>query len=121
MAIGLVVYRRDLPGGHIVMIAVDDRAPGDVVGRLHVERRREPERQRAGSPPLIAEVRGSSRAGVLAQLRALADSDANLRARLEAGGARAAGGAGRRAIRTPDGRAWAVERRHEMARLRARG
>jgi hypothetical protein len=79
---GLTVYRHDSPGGRIVIITVDERNPKDVVARLQVERRTNPERQRIGEPPLIAEARGTSRDAVLAELRALAADDAELARRL---------------------------------------
>lgn len=79
---GVTVYRHDSPGGRIVIITVDERDPNDVVARLQVERRTDPERQGGGEPPLIAEARGTSREAVLAELRALADDDAELARRL---------------------------------------
>jgi hypothetical protein len=79
---GLTVYRHDSPGGRIVIITVDERNPNDVVARLQVERRTDPERQGVGEPPLIAEARGTSREAVLAELRALAADDAELARRL---------------------------------------
>lgn len=79
---GLTVYRRDSPGGRIVIITVDERDPNDIVARLQVERRTDPQRQGVGEPPLIAEARGTSREAVLAELRALAEDDAELARRL---------------------------------------
>lgn len=79
---GLTVYRHDSPGGRIVIITVDERDPNHVVARLQVERRTDPERQGVGEPPLIAEARGTSREAVLAELRALAEDDAELARRL---------------------------------------
>ena len=79
---GLTVYRHDSPGGRIVIITVDERDPNDVVARLQVERRADPERQGVGEPPLIAETRGTSREEVLAELRVLAADDAELARRL---------------------------------------
>ena len=79
---GLTVYRHDSPGGRIVIITVDERDPGNVVARLQVERRVDPERQGVGEPPLIAEARGASREAVLTELRALAADDAELARRL---------------------------------------
>jgi hypothetical protein len=79
---GLTVYRHDSPGGRIVIITVDERDPNDIVARLQVERRTDPERQGVGEPPLIAEARGVSREAVLAELRALAEDDAELARRL---------------------------------------
>ncbi len=78
----LTVYRHDSPGGHIVIITVDERDPKNVVARLQVERRTDPTRQGVGEPPLIAEARGPSRDAVLAELRALAEDDAELARRL---------------------------------------
>ena len=78
---GLTVYRHDSPGGRIVIITVDERDPKNVVARLQVERRSDPTRQ-SGEPPLIAEARGASREAVLAELRALAEDDAELARRL---------------------------------------
>jgi hypothetical protein len=79
---GLMVYRHDSPGGRIVIITVDERDPTNVVARLQVERRADPERQGIGEPPLIAEARGTSREAVLTELRALATDDAELARRL---------------------------------------
>jgi hypothetical protein len=79
---GLTVYRHDSPGGRVVIITVDERDPNAVVARLQVERRTDPERQRVGEPPLIAEARGPSREAVLAELRTLAGDDAELARRL---------------------------------------
>ena len=79
---GLTVYRHDSPGGRVVIITVDERDPNVVVARLQVERRTDPERQRVGEPPLIAEARGPSREAVLAELRTLAGDDAELARRL---------------------------------------
>jgi hypothetical protein len=79
---GLTVYRHDSPGGRIVIITVDERDPNEVVARLQIERRTDPERQRVGEPPLIAEARGTSREAVLAELRTLAGDDAELARRL---------------------------------------
>lgn len=78
---GLTVYRHDSPGGRVVIITVDERDPTHVVARLQVERRSDPARQ-GGEPPLIAEARGVSREAVLAELRMLADDDAEVARRL---------------------------------------
>lgn len=123
----LVVYRRDLPGGRIVMISIDERGPETVVGRLMLERRTDPARRRTGEPPVVAEVRGSTRGEVLASLRAVAESEGEVARRLDAWLAArraaegAAGGATQSAaaqrVRMGDGAWWSVERRHEMTRL----
>jgi hypothetical protein len=60
---GLVVFRRDLPGGRIVTVSLDQRSEREVVGRLQIERRAEPER-RTGEPPIVAEVRGATREAI---------------------------------------------------------
>lgn len=79
---GLTVYRHDSPGGRIVIITVDERDPTEVVARLQVERRADPNRQGVGEPPLIAEARGTSREAVLTELRTLAADDEELARRL---------------------------------------
>lgn len=65
------------------MISIDERDPSAVIGHLLVERRVDPTR-RSGEPPVVAEVRGETRAEVLASLRALAESESALGERLEA-------------------------------------
>ena len=126
MTRGLVVLRRDLPGGRIVIISLDERADG-VTGRLQVERRTDPAR-RTGEPPVVAEVEGATREAVLAELRRVAGSDADLQRRFDAWrDARLAdttvvapgpvAGEGARRLRMPDGAWWAAERRHEMTQL----
>lgn len=104
------------------MISIDDRAP-DVTGRLQIERRTDPARQRAGEAPVVAEVRGDSRDAVLRALRAVAANDEELRQRLAAWVAarQAQGAAATRRVLMADGVFWTVERRHEMAQLRRRG
>lgn len=77
MPFGFLVYRRDLPGGRFVMIALEDEG-SEVVGRLRLERRTDPERQSSGMPPVIAEARGATRNEVLARLRSIAESDEQL-------------------------------------------
>ena len=79
---GLTVYRHDSRGGRIVIITVDERDPTEVVARLQVERRADPNRQGVGEPPLIAEARGTSREAVLTELRTLAADDEELARRL---------------------------------------
>jgi len=115
----LVAYRRDLPGGRTVMITIDDtaeeRTSSPVVGRLLLERRTEPDRRRLGEPPIVAEVRGATRAEVLASLKALAESEGEVARRLDAWlssrqSAERQLPAGQRA-RMPDGTWWSVERR----------
>jgi len=114
----LVVYRRDLPGGRIVMISIDERDPSAVVGHLLMERRTDPAR-RSGQPPVLAEVRGATRAEVLASLRTLAESESEVGRRLDAWLAerRTAPAASGVRVRMPDGTWWSVERRHEMTQL----
>ena len=119
MSAELVVYRRDLPGGRIVTISLDERAsPGVVVGRLMLERRTDPTRRGSGEPPIVAEVRGAPRADVLASLRAVAESEGEVGRRLEAWlatrrDADAVLPPGQR-VRMGDGTWWSVER-HEGA------
>jgi hypothetical protein len=79
-----LAFRRDLPGGRIAMIEVEQRPEGGAVGRLLVERRADPDRRRLGRPPVVAEVTGASGSEVLAQLRAHAASDAEIARLLEA-------------------------------------
>lgn len=123
-----MVYRRELPGGRIVTISIDERAPATIVGRLMIERRTDPARQCAGEPPVVAEVRGTTRGEVLAPLRAVAESEGEVGRRLDAwtAGLRTAEGGGAAAavppdaghrVRMGDGTWWSVERRHEMTRL----
>jgi hypothetical protein len=125
----LVAYRRDLPGGRTVMITIDDAAADDdaaeegtpspvvVVGRLMLERRTDPERRRAGEPPIVAEVRGATRGEVLASLKALAESEGEVARRLDAWltsrhSAERQLPPGQR-VRMSDGTWWSVERRAE--------
>lgn len=82
MALGFLVYRRDLPGGRFVMITLEDEG-AEVVGRLSLERRTDPGRQGEGLPPAIAEARGATRAEVLDRLRSVAESDDQLSEVLE--------------------------------------
>jgi hypothetical protein len=102
----------------------DERAPsaaggggggGAVVGRLMLERRTEPDRRRVGEPPIVAEVRGATRAEVLASLKALAESEGEVARRLDAWLASRQSAErqlppGQR-VRMPDGTWWSVERR----------
>ena len=131
MTRGLVVLRRDLPGGRIVILSLDEQA-GVVIGRLQLERRTDPVR-RTGEPPVVTEVRGATREAVLAELRALAGSDEALARHLDewqqsrrepgtTGLPRVVAGDLARRVRMPDGGDWAAERRHEMTQLQsARG
>lgn len=82
MSFGFLVYRRDLPGGRSVMIALEDEG-AEVVGRLRIERRTDPERQKSGMPPVIAEARGATRGEVMSRLRSIAESDDQLGELLE--------------------------------------
>lgn len=100
------------------MITIDDAAAdptAGVVGRLMLERRTDPERRRAGEPPIVAEVRGATQAEVLASLKALAESEGEVARRLDAWlssrhSAERQLPPGQRA-RMPDGTWWSVERR----------
>lgn len=82
MPFGFLVYRRDLPGGRFVMIALEAEG-AEVVGRLRLERRTDPVRQGSGMPPVIAEARGATRNEVLDRLRSIAESDEQLGGLLE--------------------------------------
>ena len=121
MAVGLLVYRRDLPGGRSVMLSIDDLPDGTVVGRLALERRTDAARRIGAEPPIVAEVRGPSRDEVLQSLRLIAESDDELGRRLERWTAERRAEApprtGRRVL-MGDGEWWSVEWRHEMTQLR---
>jgi hypothetical protein len=108
-----LVYRRDTPDGRVVMIAIEELEPGDVIGRLHVERRTDPDR-RIGSPPVIAETRRETRTEVLRELRRLAENDVEITRRLDAWLAE-------RRVQMADSQWWSIERRHEMAQLARSG
>ena len=87
MALGFLVFRRDLPGGRVVMIALEEQGD-EVVGRLQLERRSDPARHGDGTPPVIAEARGASRGEVLAKLKTIAENDEALCEALEEWSAR---------------------------------
>lgn len=63
------------------MITVQAQGDG-IVGRLMVERRAD-ESRRVGEPPVVAEAFGSTREEVLRRLREIAESDEELRVRLD--------------------------------------
>ena len=134
MTRGLVVYRRDLPGGRIAILSLDEAPDGTIAGRLHLERRSDPSRRREGEPPVVAEVHGATREAVLAALKRIAESDGELARRYDdwqrarrgpdssAGAPRAVASEVARRMRMPDGEWWSAERRHEMTQLQsARG
>lgn len=77
-----LAFRRVLPGGMIVLVSLDVADDGQVRGILQVERRRDPSRQLFGTAPLIAEATGPTQQDVLRQLRALAENDAEVAARI---------------------------------------
>jgi hypothetical protein len=77
-----LAFRRVLPGGMIVLVSLDVAADGQVRGILQVERRRDPTRQLFTTAPLIAEATGATQQDVLRQLRALAENDAEVAARM---------------------------------------
>lgn len=78
-----MVYRRDLPGGRIVIISLDERERGRIIGQLRLERRADPTRRFIGEPPIVAEVVGATRVEVLAALRVIADNDTDIVQRLD--------------------------------------
>ena len=132
MTRGLVVFRRDLPGGRIVILSLDER-PDGVVGRLQLERRADPTR-RTGEPPVVAEVRGETREAVLTELRRVAENDIELAHRFDQwqstrralesvpGIPRDVAGPLARRVLMPDDDWWTAERRHEMTQVQtARG
>ena len=77
-----LAFRRVLPGGMIVLVSLDVADDGQVRGILQVERRRDPTRQLFATAPLIAEATGPTQQDVLRQLRALAENDAEVGARI---------------------------------------
>ena len=79
----LLVLRRDLPGGAIVMVALERQHDGSVRGELRLERRRDDTRRRGHIPPLIAEVHAPTQQEAMAALRRVAEDDEELRARLD--------------------------------------
>lgn len=122
MAAGLLVYRRDLPGGRIVMLTIDELPGGHVVGRLALERRTDPARRIGAEPPIMAEVRGPTRDNVLKALRVIAESDDELGRRLERWAAERrseTSAAARPRVLMGDGDRWVVEWRHDMTQLRS--
>lgn len=83
MKSGFLAFRRDLPGGSVVMITVAESQGDGVVGRLVVERRANAKRRTAGEPPVIAEAFGASQEEVLRRLREIAESDREVSMRLD--------------------------------------
>ncbi len=77
-----VVYQRNLSGNRVAFITLEDHGDQGCWGRLRVERRADPDRQRDGNAPLIAEVRGTERQEVLALLQRIADDEREVTARL---------------------------------------
>ncbi len=82
MADPLVVYQRNLPNQRVAFITLEDHGEQGCWGRLRVERRADPDRQRDGYAPLIAEVRGSERREVLMLLQRIAEDEREVTARL---------------------------------------
>lgn len=80
---GFLAFRRDLPGGHVVMITVADNHGEGVIGRLVVERRADARRRAAGQPPIVAEAAGATQEEVLRRLKEIAESDSELAMRLD--------------------------------------
>ncbi len=78
----LVVYQRNLPDHRVAFITLEDHGVQGCWGRLRVERRADPDRQRDGHAPLIAEVRGSERREVLMLLQRIAEDEREVTARL---------------------------------------
>lgn len=83
MKSGFLAFRRDLPGGRVVMITVADNHGDGVIGRLLVERRADARRRVAGEPPVIAEAVGATQEEVLRRLKEIAESDSELAMRLD--------------------------------------
>lgn len=83
MKSGFLAFRRDLPGGSVVMITVADGQGDGVIGRLVIERRSNAKRRTAGEPPVVAEAFGVSQEEVLRRLREIAESDSELSMRLD--------------------------------------
>ena len=80
---GFLAFRRDLPGGRVVMITVVPNQGDGVIGRLVVERRIDSTRRVAGEPPVVAEAFGATQEEVLRRLREIAESDNELAMRLD--------------------------------------
>ena len=84
MSMVFVALRRTLPDGTVVTVTMEQERPDRVYGVLQVERRRDPERLgEAHPPPVVAEAHGPTQADVLAQLRRIAESDAEIAQRLD--------------------------------------
>lgn len=77
-----LAFRRTLPGGMIVLVSLAIDKEGVVHGMLQVERRLDPTRQLFDTAPVVARAEGRSKDDVLKKLRALAENDAELSAKL---------------------------------------
>lgn len=77
-----LAFRRTLPGGMIVLVSLSIDTEGVVHGILQVERRLDPSRQLFDTAPVVARAEGRSKDDVLKKLRALAENDAELSAKL---------------------------------------
>ncbi len=79
-----LAFRRTLPGGMIVLVTLETAGEGVVNGLLQVERRVDSSRQTLATAPVVARATGRSKDDVLEKLRALAEDDRELAARLAA-------------------------------------
>jgi hypothetical protein len=83
MSMVYVALRRTLPDGTVVTVTLEQERPDRVYGVLQVERRRDPTRLEGHPPPVVAEAHGPTQADVLAQLRRIAESDAEVAEHLD--------------------------------------
>lgn len=78
-----VLYTRGLPGGGYV--AIEALSDGDACfrARVAVERRTDPGRRAGHAPPVVAELSGSSKAGVYGELYRIASDNVAVSAALQ--------------------------------------
>ncbi len=88
--IGVVLYERPTPRGHVVRVRrVESATPDAVTAVIEVDRRvGTPREAEGGIPPAIMAVEGESEEAVIASLRPFADDDSAIARLLAARGIR---------------------------------